>query len=248
LTARWYQIFPKFKISPSRIISRLVEIGLAVIVVLLAFGTYIVFRLLQSPPGLIFVIVIIVAMVVLYVLRKRRQKSQKRAWLVQQQQQAVWYHYQQQEAASLQYARRVWEQQERERQDRERISRMKSLGDILVLTPKEFEKLTGRILENNGVLNVQHTGKSGDLGADLIGVDINGNQIIIQCKRYAPGNTIGSPEIQKFIGMMNVHHKAQKGIFVTTTTYTRPAINFAAQHNITLIDGNKLIELLQGVH
>lgn len=226
---------------------------LAVIILFAAFGAFIQF--LESPSGLVFiksglvfVTIVIGALIAFYVLRKLEQKNQRRTLLMQQQQQTAWQQYHQQEAAKQHYARQEWERQERERLERERVARMKSLGDILVLTPRVFEKLTGRILEYNGVLNLQHTGGSGDLGADLIGVDSYGNQIVVQCKRYAPGNAIGSPEIQKFIGMINVHHKAQMGIFVTTTTYTQPAIDLAAQHNIWLINGDTLIQLLQKIH
>ena len=122
---------------------------------------------------------------------------------------------------------------------------MKSLGDILALTPKEFEDLTGKILEVNGFHDVQIVGGSGDLGVDIFAWDQFGYKHGVQCKRYAPGNTVGSQAIQTFIGMMLFHHQVQKGIFVTTSTFSRPAIDLAAQHDIQLIDGNELIELLK---
>ncbi|BCL83562.1 restriction endonuclease [Ktedonobacteria bacterium brp13] len=132
--------------------------------------------------------------------------------------------------------------------ERERIARLKSLNDILVLTPREFEKLTGKILEQIGGLhNVQHVGGSGDLGADLIGLDSHNEKVIIQCKRYAPGNMIGSPSIQTFIGMIHVHHKVQKGIFVTTSKFTQPAIDLANKHNISLIDGDDIVKFVQAI-
>jgi restriction endonuclease Mrr len=46
---------------------------------------------------------------------------------------------------------------------------------------------------------------------------------------------------------MMIHHQAQKGIFVTTSTFSRPAIDLATQRNIQLIDGNQLIGLLRGL-
>jgi restriction system protein len=45
----------------------------------------------------------------------------------------------------------------------------------------------------------------------------------VQCKRYTPGNHIGSRTMQTFIGMAYVHHKADRAIFVTTSTYTDEA-------------------------
>jgi restriction endonuclease Mrr len=46
---------------------------------------------------------------------------------------------------------------------------------------------------------------------------------------------------------MMIHHQAQKGIFVTTSTFSRPAIDLATQRDIQLIDGNQLVGLLQSL-
>jgi restriction endonuclease Mrr len=221
-----------------------VVVGLAVIIFLAALGYLIQF--LQTPSGLVTVIVIIGILVGVFVLRKRQQITHRQAWQMQQQQQAAWQFNQQQKAARQLYAQQEWERQEKERQEQERIARMKSLGDILVLTPGEFEKLTGKILEANGFHDVQIVGGSGDLGIDIFALDQYGNKHAVQCKRYAPGNTVGSPAIQTFFGMM-IHHQVQKGIFVTTSTFSRPAIDLATQRDIQLIDGDQLIRLLQGL-
>jgi len=220
-----------------------VVVGFAVIIFLAALGYLIQF--LQTPSGLVTVIVIIGVLVGVFVLRKRQQITQRQAWQMQQQQQAAWQFNQQQEAARQLYAQQEWERQEKERQEQERIARMKSLGDILVLTPGEFEKLTGKILEANGFHSVQIVGGSGDLGIDIFALDQLGNKHAVQCKRYAPGHTVGSPAIQTFFGMM-IHHQVQKGIFVTTSTFSRPAIDLATQRDIQLIDGDQIIGLLQG--
>jgi restriction endonuclease Mrr len=52
--------------------------------------------------------------------------------------------------------------------------------------------------------------------------------------------------MQTFIGMMTVHHRADQGLFVTTAGFTQPARNLAAHHGILLIDGNDLMQLVQG--
>lgn len=222
-------------------------LGCILIIILCAFLLVMLSALMTqffgSSTGGTFVLVVIGLTVAYFLLRKRKRDQEKQAWLMQQQQQAAWTQYQRQ--AQLQ--RMEWERQENERRERERIAQMRSLGDILVLTPREFEQLVGKILRQNGIRDIQHVGGSGDLGVDLIGFDMHRNRIVVQCKRYAPGKSINSPDIQKFIGMMNVQHLAQKGIFVTTTTFTQPATDLAARHNILLIDGSKLIELLQGL-
>ena len=55
---------------------------------------------------------------------------------------------------------------------------------------------------------------------------------------------IGSPELQKFLG--TVHHtRSHKGFFVTTRTFTLAAEKFVAEHPIELVDGPRLVELVQ---
>jgi restriction endonuclease Mrr len=172
------------------------------------------------------------------------QFNQQQEAARQEQQQAAWRLHQQQEAARQLSALKELERQEKERQEQERIARMKSLGDILVLTSKEFEELTGKILEANGFHDVQIVGGSGDLGVDIFALDQFGYKHAVQCKRYAPGNVVGSKTIQTFFGMM-FHHQVLKGIFVTTSTFSRPAIDLANQRDIQLIDGNQLIGLIK---
>jgi restriction endonuclease Mrr len=246
-----------------------VGVLLVLFLLLIVLRTLILF--LQTPTGLIFAILIIGAVIVYFVLRRRYQNKQSQAWLIHQQQQAEWQFHQQQEAARQFYVQQEWERQKWERQEKEaqdllaeidaeeerdrqeiesyekeRIARMKSLGDILVLTPKEFEELTGRILEANGFHDVQIVGGSGDLGVDLFAWDQLGYKYAVQCKRYAPGNTVGSLAIQTFFGMM-FHHQVHKGIFVTTSSFSQPAIDLANQRDIQLIDGNQLIDLIKNL-
>lgn len=76
------------------------------------------------------------------------------------------------------------------------------IGDVLVLTPGQFENLTAALLTRIGYTGVQRTGGSGDLGAHSVCRDPQGRTTIVQCKRHAPGSTIGTPVVQTFIGMM----------------------------------------------
>lgn len=132
----------------------------------------------------------------------------------------------------------------RRRHHRRLLAHAHTLHDLLAISPTEFELATGEMLRAWGYHNVQHSGGSGDLAADLTCLDRHGCRVIVQCKRYAPGRAIGSPEIQKFIGMMSVHHHASMGIFVTTSTFTQPACALARQHPIQLIDGEQLDGML----
>ncbi len=122
---------------------------------------------------------------------------------------------------------------------------IKSLNDLIRLTPTQFELITVELLRTQGFRHVRHTGGGGDLAADITCYTPQGQRAVVQCKRYAPQHHVGSPEIQKFIGMVRVHHHAEVGIFVTTSTYTRPARTLARQHNFMLLDGPYLEGLVQ---
>jgi HJR/Mrr/RecB family endonuclease len=119
-----------------------------------------------------------------------------------------------------------------------------TLGDLLTMTPTEFEQLCVRALLNLGYDQVKRTGGSGDLAADIVGKDPQGRSVIVQCKRYAPGSAIGSPVVQTFIGMKVVHHKADRGIIMTTAEFSKPAIELAKAHDIVLIDGDDIVKIL----
>ena len=72
------------------------------------------------------------------------------------------------------------------------------------------------------------------------GTGLNG---IVQCKYFSRG-VVGSPELQKFLGTIH-HTRSHKGFFVTTRTFTLAADKFASEHPIELIDGPRLVELVQ---
>jgi restriction system protein len=88
-------------------------------------------------------------------------------------------------------------------------------------------------------------GKAGDGGIDGIvkedrlGLDV----IYIQGKRWE--GTVGRPEIQKFVGALS-GQKARKGIFITTSAFTKEAQDFASfiDSKVILIDGAELADLL----
>ena len=63
----------------------------------------------------------------------------------------------------------------------------------------------------------------------------------VQCKRYK--GTVGSPEIQTFIGELN-HAKADKGYFVTTGMFSFEAEQMAAEHPIRLFNRIELSTLV----
>jgi restriction system protein len=90
-------------------------------------------------------------------------------------------------------------------------------------------------------------GKSGDDGVDgVIDQDALGlDRVYIQAKRYAIGNNIGSGAIRDFFGSLD-RFKAAKGLFVTTSDFSSPALETASSlsKRIVLINGAQLASLM----
>jgi restriction system protein len=90
-------------------------------------------------------------------------------------------------------------------------------------------------------------GRSGDDGIDgVIDQDPLGvDQVYIQAKRYAEGNTVGAGAIRDFFGGLSLK-RASKGIFVTTSTFSPSAVETARGlgSRIVLIDGAHLARLM----
>ncbi len=121
----------------------------------------------------------------------------------------------------------------------------KLLGRI---DPGAFERLIQRLLREAGFSQVQVTGRSGDGGIDGKGLvkvnDFLGFHVLFQCKRYA--GSVGPSEIRDFRGAMQ--GRADKGIFITTGTFTKAAQGEATRDGappIDLIDGELLIQKLE---
>jgi restriction system protein len=123
------------------------------------------------------------------------------------------------------------------------------LLDILYqITPAAFERLSQRLLRESGFFQVEVTGKVGDGGIDGKGiVRVSGLlsfHVIFQCKRYK--GSVSPSQIRDFRGAMQ--GRADKGLFITTGTFTREAIKEATRDGappIDLIDGEMLCDKLK---
>ncbi len=108
------------------------------------------------------------------------------------------------------------------------------------LTPQAFERLVQRMLREAGFTQVEVTGRSGDGGIDGKGIarihGLMSFHVLFQCKRYT--GSVGSGEIRDFRGAMV--GRADKGLFITTGTFTPAAVKEATR------DGAPPIDLLNG--
>lgn len=126
------------------------------------------------------------------------------------------------------------------------------MSKIMAMSPSFFEKLVVELMVKMGYGGSikdagKALGKTGDEGIDgtikedKLGLDI----IYIQAKRWQPGNVVGRPEIQKFVGAL-AGQGAKKGIFITTSSFSREAVEYAPKNEtkIVLIDGTQLSQLM----
>ena len=125
------------------------------------------------------------------------------------------------------------------------------LEAVKASSPQFFERLVVTLLVRMGyggtLLDAgQAVGRSGDGGIDgVIKEDKLGlDKIYLQAKRWED-KAVGSPEIDRFAGALR-RNKADKGVFLTTSTFTAEAIRSAREHpsRIVLIDGPSLAQLM----
>lgn len=119
---------------------------------------------------------------------------------------------------------------------------------LLKLPPSGFERLSQRLLREAGFIQVVVTGSSGDGGIDGYGtLQINplvSFKVLFQCKRYT--KSVSPSHVRDFRGAMA--GRADKGIIITTGTFTAEARREASRDGvppIELIDGEKLIDMLE---
>lgn len=117
--------------------------------------------------------------------------------------------------------------------------------------PLFFEKAVVELLRKMGYGGsegqVKHLGASGDGGVDgVIDQDALGlSRVFVQAKRYAEGNSVQRPDLQKFVGAL-ADKGATQGVFVTTSAYSSGAIEYVEKipNRVVLIDGSRLANLM----
>lgn len=112
-----------------------------------------------------------------------------------------------------------------------------------------FERLAKRLLREMGCDAVEVTKKSGDGGIDGTGKfklqGIFSFNIAFQCKRYKETTPVGAPEIRDFRGSLTTD--IEKGLFITTSTFSKAAKEEAAKpgkQQIDLMNGEELMDKL----
>ena len=127
------------------------------------------------------------------------------------------------------------------------------MDEVMKLTPVEFERLVVKLLLKMGYgSGIEGAGMvtqaSNDGGIDgIIKEDQLGfSHIYIQAKQWALEQTVGKPEIQKFVGALQ-GQQAQKGLFITTARFSSGAIQYANNLlgvKVVLVDGSALTKIM----
>ncbi len=124
------------------------------------------------------------------------------------------------------------------------------LVQVKSISPSMFERVVVKLIVEMGyggslkdagdaIGGIGDEGIDGIIKQDKLGLDT----IYIQAKRWQ--NIVGRPEVQKFAGALQ-GKRAKRGIFITTSDYTREAREYAdsIENKIILIDGNQLAQLM----
>ncbi|MFG2978028.1 restriction endonuclease [Streptomyces sp. NPDC048331] len=103
-----------------------------------------------------------------------------------------------------------------------------------------FEHTIAALCARDGCPQVEVVGGAGDLGADVIATTADGLRVVVQCKHYGEGNRVGSQDLQRFGGTCFAVHEADVAVVVTTSSFTAPALEYAAACDIVCVDVDDL--------
>lgn len=115
------------------------------------------------------------------------------------------------------------------------------LAEVMKLSPVAFEKFVLDLMAKMGYGTFATTtaitgdeGIDGIIMEDKLGFDL----IYVQVKHWGPDNPVRRTDVQAFVGA--IAGKGGKGLFVTTSRFTKQALDYAKNQHIILMDGEKL--------
>jgi uncharacterized protein YjbI with pentapeptide repeats/Tfp pilus assembly protein PilZ len=121
---------------------------------------------------------------------------------------------------------------------------------LYTMSPIQFEELIALILKKQGFI-VELTSRFGDGGFDILltqETPIGKNLFVVETKRFSKENLVGLNPIRALLGVVALQ-KANKGMFVTTSSFTKAAKDFANKSGmIELVDFNQILIWLNNIH
>ena len=127
------------------------------------------------------------------------------------------------------------------RAERERVAHStQELVERFQDRPTDFERYCAALFCKMGY-SARVTPPTNDGGYD-IRLDADGESWLVECKCYAAGHAVSRPAIQKLVGANSVQ-RADHLLFVTTSEFAQPAVAYAQQAGVRLLDGAQLVAL-----
>ena len=117
------------------------------------------------------------------------------------------------------------------------------LHELDALHHATFEEAVRDLLLRDGCRDAQRVGGGGDLGPDVKATDLLGRRWVIQCKHRrhgARGSAVGTPDLQVLNGAARPVHGADVAVIVTNGRVTAPAVDFAKQQRLHVVDRQTL--------
>ncbi|MGI5337228.1 restriction endonuclease [Streptomyces sp. CA-181903] len=118
-----------------------------------------------------------------------------------------------------------------------------ALTQLDALHHSRFEEAVRDLMLRDGYRDAVRVGGGGDLGADVKGTDPYGRRWVVQCKhrRSGPaGSAVGTPDLQVLNGTARPVHGADVAVIVTNGRVTGPAVAFARQQRLHVVDRRTL--------
>ncbi|WP_329218264.1 restriction endonuclease [Streptomyces sp. NBC_01485] len=117
------------------------------------------------------------------------------------------------------------------------------LPQLDALHHARFEEAVRDLMRRDGCRDAVRVGGGGDLGADVKATDPYGRHWVIQCKHRRnglAGSAVGTPDLQVLNGTARQVHGADVAVIVTNGRVTAPAVTFARQQRLHVVDRHTL--------
>ncbi|MET9108351.1 restriction endonuclease [Streptomyces zhihengii] len=117
------------------------------------------------------------------------------------------------------------------------------LPQLDALHHTRLEEAVRDLMRRDGCRDAQRVGGGGDLGADVKATDPYGRRWVVQCKHRRDGlagSAVGTPDLQVLNGTACQVHGADIAVIVTNGRVTAPAVAFAQQQRLHVVDRHTL--------
>lgn len=124
--------------------------------------------------------------------------------------------------------------------------RTAGLGEVDLMTCREFQQLVARLMRRDDVAEVRVTGLRDDLSTDVVGRTPAGYRLAVQCSRDAPRCRVRPAEVERFVGIALDEHGADIAVLVTTGRFTRSALALGRRSDLVLLDRRHVAAWMTG--